>query len=149
MAEKSESDTKTAEAIVMNVDTHTHTVEYRGRSPGPYIKGQNWKMYKTRFEMFCKLTDVKPDKKSTAFLQEIGEEAYTVLESLMQGVDPFESGKSYDDMVKLLDKSFRPKVHVLAERYRLIKMVQRPDQSLADFMVKIQEATKHCNFKEL
>lgn len=123
------------------------TNEYAG-CPPEYDTHKSWKYWHTQFEIYCAERDVAPEKKKMVFLRSIGEETYHILETIVLS-DPFESDKSYDELAKMLADRFSPKVHVMAERYRLMNMSQAGGQSLADFLGKIQEKAMLCNFNEV
>ena len=121
---------------------------YRGKSPGVYVQGSDWRIWAKRFENFLTLRDVKEDvQKRLIFLDEIGPENYGLLESLLPGqeLETVEYKKLKDKM----HERFKPKVLLLSERYRLLQLSQKTGQSLAEYHAELQNAAKTCELEKV
>ena len=121
---------------------------YRGKPPGTFVPGADWRIWARRFENFLVLRKVSDEKeKRLIFLDEIGPEMYGVLEGLLPGKELEEV--PYKDLKEKMETCFKPKVLLLSERYRLIKLRQKTDQSLSEFYAEIQRTAKTCQLEKV
>src|SRR5690606_5536401 len=118
---------------------------YRGKPPGPYVPGSDWRIWLRQFSNFLTLRDVSDDKKKVLiFLNDVGAENYSILESLLPGEEL--EKLTYEKLTSTLTAKYKPKVLLLGERHRLVRMEQKPEQSLAEFYASLQNAAKTCEF---
>ena len=121
---------------------------YRGKPPGTFVPGADWRIWARRFENFLFLRKVSDEKeKRLIFLDEIGPEMYGVLEGLLPGKEL--EKVPYEDLKEKMETRFKPKVLLLSERYRLIKLRQKTDQSLSEFYAEIQRTAKTCQLEKV
>ncbi|XP_061500449.1 uncharacterized protein LOC133391305, partial [Anopheles gambiae] len=73
-----------------------------------------------------------------------GASLYSVAIKLCAPDDPRD--KTYADLVKVLEKHFKPNVNVVSERYLLRKCKQTAEQSIADYIIELKAAAQTCDF---
>ena len=54
--------------------------------------------------------------------------------------------KSFDELVQILTKHFKPTTSIIAERYTLSCRVQRSDESITDFVADLQKLIVTCKY---
>ena len=117
-----------------------------GQPPGHYVPGTSWRYWKTMFENYLDIRNVTEDKaKVQLMINRIGGAAYSTIEGLLYPEEPRK--KSYDQLVSLLETHFTPKLLILGERFKLLSMTQKEEQSLADFYAAISQAARTCDLK--
>ncbi|KAF8374919.1 hypothetical protein PRIPAC_81348 [Pristionchus pacificus] len=115
------------------------------KSPGPYIPGTSWSYWKRMFLNYLSIRQVTDNRiKVLVLLTELGQVANTALEGLLHGATP--EGKPFDDLLSILEKHYTPKVLVLAERYKLLQLSQKDNQSLSEFYAELSQAARDCRF---
>lgn len=100
--------------------------------------------YVLRLKHYFKSNDVKEDKRVSIFITVIGPKVLKVLSDI---VSPSEiDSKTYDELVEVLKKHYSPKKLIVAERYTFSCRVQKPGESIADFVVAIKHLAASCEF---
>lgn len=121
---------------------------YRGKPPGAYIPGSDWRIWLKRFEIFLQLREVTQERiKRLVFLDEIGPDNYGLLETMFPGQEL--ENVSYSELTGKMTERFRPKVLLHSERFRLLNLKQRKDQSLSEFYAEVQHAAKTCQLDKV
>ncbi|VDL65922.1 unnamed protein product, partial [Nippostrongylus brasiliensis] len=118
---------------------------YRGRTPGPYVPGTSWRTWWKLFLNFLTLRKVTEERdQRLIFLQEVGNANYELLESLLQGRELEEV--ELHELRTAMEKHYQPRKLVLAERFGLMSLVQKPGQALHEFYAELQKAANSCSF---
>lgn len=87
---------------------------------------------------------IAEEVKVATFLSVIGPKTYSLLRSLAQPQKPGE--KTYNDIVKILDKHFTPKPLVIAERFRFHKRNQEESESVVQYVAVLKKLSEYCEF---
>lgn len=100
--------------------------------------------YVLRLKHYFKANNVKEDNQVSVLITVIGPKTLSVLSDL---VSPDKvDDKSYDTLKNVLEKHFSPKRLVVAERFNFYSRVQRPNESIADFVVALKHLSSSCKF---
>ncbi|XP_061512563.1 uncharacterized protein LOC133393118 [Anopheles gambiae] len=110
----------------------------------PYVMGESFKEYIHRLEMYFTVNDIAVEKKVPVLITMAGASLYSVAIKLCAPDDPRD--KTYADLVKVLEKHFKPNVNVVSERYLLRKCKQTAEQSIADYIIELKAAAQTCDF---
>ena len=122
--------------------------QFLGRPPGPYTPGSSFKYWLMIFETYLKIRQVTDEAlKVQLLICEIGGVAYEALEGLLRGERA--DSRSYADLVSILTNHYTPKLLTLGERFKLLSLVQKEGQSLADFYGALAHAARTCEFKSV
>lgn len=111
-------------------------------SPGP--PAVPWESWEAAFNNYLLASgaDELPDRRRQALLIHcLGTEGQRVYFNLQDTVPT-----TYDESLELLRRHFRPKVNVVAERYRFRQRGQRPGESISDFVAALRGLASKCNF---
>ena len=99
-------------------------------------------------EAWCLANDVEDaGKKRAVFLTSLGPMAYHTLRSLLQPDKP--TDKTYAECKAKLQEHYSPKPSEIVLRYRFHVRVQKPGESIADFVAQLRHLSDGCNFGEL
>ena len=99
-----------------------------------------------RFEDFFTANDIADDKRAALFLEFAGEEICQLLNDLLYPVKP--DSKSFKELVECLQKHFEsPKVKI-AERCKLLKRLQKKDETIAEYAQSLRELAETCQYGE-
>ena len=101
--------------------------------------------YLDRFDFYCianAITDT--DRKKAVFMSVVGPEIYSKLRDLLHSVSI--QGAGFDVIQEKLKDHFKPQCVEIAERFKFFKCVQRPGQSIADYVAELRNKAKDCNF---
>ena len=79
------------------------------------------------------------------FLSFIGAKGYKLVRSLAQNAP---SGKSYDELTKLMKDHLQPKPNEIAQRYMFYKCERKMGESIKDYVAELRKLSEHCNFGE-
>lgn len=121
---------------------------YLGKPPGPYVPGTPWPYWKKMFNTFLAIRNITEDKtKKLVLISELGMAGNAALEGLLHNEDT--DAKTFDDLMKILETHYTPKVLVIAERYKLLQLDQKEGQSLAEYYSELSLAARHCKFSEV
>lgn len=106
--------------------------------------GDDWPTYKTRFSSWLLVNDVEDNaKQKAAFIALLGGEAVSLLTNLCSP-DKLED-KDYAALVQLMDEHYGRKNEV-AEAYVFDTRVQKPNESIPEFVLALKKLSIHCNF---
>jgi len=120
------------------------------RGPGPFVPGGRvpFSYWLKKFESYTKMAGLSKDAELLgALLSEIGDDIGIQLMGWMDGKSPFDS--TYVEVVKILGEAYGAKAMVVAERYKLLKLHQKPGQGLHEFFTEIEVAANTCAFDEV
>ena len=107
-------------------------------------ESEEWSTYKTRLASWLIVNDITEEgKKKAALIAVLGGNAVGLLVSLTSP-DKID-GKSYDDLVGVLDGHFGAKNEV-AEAYVFDTRTQSPTESVSEFVLALKTLATHCNF---
>ena len=102
--------------------------------------------YKERFDFYCTAHGIAENKQKALFLTSIGQKMYSKLKTWVSPT-PF-SELSLDQLIVKLKERTREETVEIAERYRFLKRLQQPDESVIDYMSELRTLAKTCNFAE-
>ena len=90
----------------------------------------DWEQYTERLEQYFVAHAVEDaDKKRAVLLTVVGKETYSLLSNLVAPAKP--ASKSYGELVAVLKAHLKPKVLVIAERFRFHQLRQRENETAA------------------
>ncbi|XP_050549177.1 uncharacterized protein LOC126910566 [Daktulosphaira vitifoliae] len=96
-----------------------------------------------RLELFMQVNKIKENKESI-LLTLIGSEGYKILKSLCTPTLP--KDVSYDKLVSNMINYLQPKVSVVAERSKFRNSLQSSNESITEFVTKLQKLSMLCDF---
>ena len=105
---------------------------------------ESFENYCKRVDLFCKANDVKDDKKVSAFLTLIGPKVYCLAQNLLSPKDPDDC--TFDEIKGALLKYYKPKVIIIAERFRFYSKSQNSNESIADYVAALKALAHTCEF---
>ena len=76
----------------------------------------------------------------------MGKETYSLLSNLVSPAKP--ASKSYGELVAVLKAHLKPKVLVIAERFRFHQRRQRENETAAQYMAELRKLADKCQFKD-
>ncbi|XP_054281209.1 uncharacterized protein K02A2.6-like [Macrosteles quadrilineatus] len=100
--------------------------------------------YLLRLKHFFKANNVKKENEVSVLITVIGPRVLSVLSDLLSPVEV--DSKTYDELAALLKLHYAPKKLVVAERYVFYSRVQKPGESIAEFVVSIKHLASSCKF---
>src|SRR6056300_578350 len=116
-----------------------------------HFDGGDFSPYKERLEAFfvannigLVASDAEERRKVAITISLIGKKTYSTLKDLC--LPESLSGKSYEDLCKLLMDYFKPKVTEVAETYRFHQAVQNENESVVEYANRLKHLAVHCNF---
>ena len=77
---------------------------------------EDFKSYTERLSAWLVVNAVTDDQKSSVFLAVIGASTYKLLKSLLAPEKP--NTKTFDELVNVLQRHYKPKPLIIAERFR-------------------------------
>ena len=75
----------------------------------------------------------------------MGKETYSLLSNLVAPAKP--ASKSYGELVAVLKAHLKPKVLVIAERFRFHQRRQRENETVAQYMAELRKLADKCQFQ--
>ncbi|XP_054265657.1 uncharacterized protein K02A2.6-like [Macrosteles quadrilineatus] len=100
--------------------------------------------YLMRLKHYFKANSIEDGSKVSVLITVLGPKILAVLSDI---VSPDEvDSKSYEDLSKVLVKHFSPKKLVVAERYMFYSRVQKPTETISEFVVAIKHLSSTCKF---
>ena len=85
-------------------------------------------------------------QKRAIFITLIGNDAYSLLRSLLSPVKP--NTKTYTELVTTLTDHLKPKPVIIAERYKFYERIQNTDESISEFIAALRKLSIKCEFRE-
>ena len=105
---------------------------------------ETFERYVQRVKIYFAANGVREERKKFVFLNSLGVKHFNLLANLLSPDDP--TTKTFDELVEILDKHFRPTTSVVAERYRLNCRRQRENESIADFVADLKRLIVPCKY---
>ena len=56
--------------------------------------------------------------------------------------------KKYSELVEILKTHFKPKPIMIAERFKFQQCVQKPDESVTEYLAQLRKMTEYCEFRD-
>ena len=107
----------------------------------------DWEQYTERLEQYFVANAVEDaDKKRAVLLTVVGKETYSLLSNLVAPAKP--ASKSYGELVAVLKAHLKPKVLVIAERFRFHQCRQRENETATQYMAELRKLADKCQFKD-
>lgn len=110
------------------------------------IVNGDFEMYTERMEQLFIVNKVEDAAKGPLYITLIGPDAYRLLKTLLRPANP--TTKSYVEMVNVLKLHFKSATSIIAERYKFNKRVQKPEESVTEFIIILKEMAALCDFGE-
>ena len=100
--------------------------------------------YTMRLKHYFKANEIDDDTKVSVLITVVGPKILTILSDLVSpaAVD----SKSYEELVKELEKYFSPKKLIVVERYTFYSRVQKSSETISEFVVAIKHLASSCKF---
>ena len=105
---------------------------------------ETFERYVQRVKIYFAANGVREERKKFVFLNSLGVKHFNLLANLLSPDDP--TTKTFDELVEILDKHFRPTTSNVAERYRLNCRRQRENESIADFVADLKRLIVPCKY---
>ena len=108
------------------------------------------KDFHQRFEFYCLANNIKDgdeaqrSRKKALFITLVGQATFAKLRDLASPRDIVDL--SLGDIMELLKTHYRPQTVEIAECYKFFKHTQGVSERTADFMAKLRQLAKTCNF---
>ena len=98
-------------------------------------------------EQYFVANDVTDEKKQAAvFLTVIGNETYSLLRNLLASKLP--AGKTVKTLSETLIDHLKPKLIIIAERYKFHCRDQSENETIAEYLAEPKKLTLNCDFKD-
>jgi hypothetical protein len=107
---------------------------------------ESWECYFERFEQFVLVNDIEQEKQVACLLSLLGPVTYNVLRNLSHPTKP--STKTLAQINGILNEHYTEKKFVIAERFRFYGTIQKPDESVNDFIARLKDLSRFCEFGE-
>ena len=88
--------------------------------------------------------DIANEKKVPLMLSVIGPETYRLLNDLIFPAKP--KTKTFKELAECLEKHFLPPTLKIAERFKLLKRVQREDETISEYAAILCELAVICQY---
>lgn len=123
----------------VNVPHHIpyHTIQ-------PFLPGSSFRAYEDRLKQYFIVNDVKDEQKVPLFITISGGEIYETLSSFTTPDLP--SQKSFNELMKLLNDHFSPRLNKRSERAKFHRLYQHNGENVKEFSIRLQKAAQTCNF---
>ncbi|KAB0800460.1 hypothetical protein PPYR_01180 [Photinus pyralis] len=111
-----------------------------------HFKGnaEEFEMYIERVEHLFLVNCVEEKMKVSLFITLAGPVVYSTLKNLVAPQNPAE--KSYEQVITVLRGHYVPEKSEISERFRFNKCNQKPDQSVAEYIVELKQLSNTCKF---
>ena len=114
-------------------------------TPGePTLPWSQWKRMFDNYLLAIDSSEFSAERKQAILLHALGPEGQRIFYSLPLLGDT--SDDVYTKAIKTLDKYFKPKVNVVAERYRFRQRSQLPNEPVDNYMCALRELSITCEF---
>lgn len=110
----------------------------------PFSLKSDFTSYVERLEHLFKVNKTDGALKLSMLITFGGPDLFNIMKSLTSPKKPEES--SFEEIVSLLKKHFDPAKLEIAETFNFNNCVQKPNQSVADYVVELKELARTCNF---
>ena len=106
---------------------------------------ETWTAYTARLGHYFIANGISnADKKRSTLLTVCGPATYQLICDLLSPATPTE--KSFDELVDLVKKHQDPAPSEILQRYHFFTRVQKPDESINDFVAQLRKLAHHCHF---
>ena len=114
-------------------------------SVGEYVdEKEDFESYVERLEAWLVVNGVTVEQKGSVFLAVIGATTYKLLKSVLAPEKP--NTKTFDELVNVLQRHYKPKPLIIAERFRFYKRQQQEGETGASFSVALRQLSSSCAF---
>ena len=110
----------------------------------PYNEEEDVEQYFERLELFLTANGVEEDKVVGHVLSGIGARAYSVLRNLLAPTEPKNSDLA--TIKQKLVNHYKPKPPVIGQRFIFHQRVQKPGESINQFMMELRRIARTCDF---
>ena len=107
----------------------------------------HYEQFKDRVELFVALNPEAEKIKAMIFLNAISMELYSLIDSLCRPSKP--ANKTLQEIFKILDGHYKKTTNKRAERVKFNRLVQKPDESIREFVGRLREAARTCAFGDV
>ena len=105
----------------------------------------DWSQYIERMNQFFIANEIfEEPRKKAILLSSGGAETFSLLRNLVAPAQP--SGKSYDELVRVMNEHQNPKPSVTMERYKFNKRDRQPGESIPFDVTELKRLSEHCDF---
>ena len=105
---------------------------------------EDFESYTERLSAWLVVNGVTDEQKSSVFLAVIGASTYKLLNSLLAPEKP--NTKTFDELVNVLQRHYKPKPLIIAERFHFYKRQQQEGETVASFSVSLRQLSSSCEF---
>ena len=118
----------------------------RARSFDAFQPGvDNWTEWKERLDFYLEAEGITDnDKKRSVLLTVCGKETYSLVKSLVAPNNV--KDKSFEQIVSLLDRHFKPKPSVTVARFKFNMCLKKGHQSVSEYIAELRRLTEHCEY---
>ena len=116
-------------------------------TPGEFDKNKEvWHLYIDRLEQFFVANDITDEKRVPSLLLSVmGAETYYLLNDLILPAKP--KSKSFKEMVDCLQNHFASLTLKIAKRSKLLKRVQKKDETVSEYAAVLRNLASHANME--
>ena len=113
---------------------------------------ENWTKFKQRFDLYIQATGLeadkaKPKQKACTFLHLIGEDALEVYNNFTFEND--EDKFKVDKISEKFEAYCSPKRNTTYERHKFFTLMQKPDETIDQYVTELRTKAKNCEFGDL
>ena len=105
---------------------------------------EDFESYTERLSAWLVVNGVTDEQKSSVFLAVINASTYKLLKSLLAPEKP--NTKTFDELVNVLQRHYKPKPLIIAERFRFHKRQQQEGENVASFSFALRQLSSSCEF---
>ena len=105
-----------------------------------------WQQRFSRFRVATKLSEDDGEVQVATLLYSMGPSADSIFENQL-GLSA-DDKKDFAKVIEAFDKYFKPTVNVVHERTKFERVVQRPGQTVEEFLRALHDAAVTCDFKD-
>lgn len=107
--------------------------------------------FRERFEFYCVANKFKNEgddvrRKKALFITLLGHSTFAKLKTLASPTPV--SDLTMDDIMEFLLAHYRPQTIEIAERFKFFKRMQKPSETVVEFVSELRALAKSCNFGE-
>lgn len=109
-----------------------------------FVHGDDWKIHKERLEHYFLANYVEDTRKASVLLTALDWKVYKTVSDLCHPSTP--SGKTYEQLCKIMKSHFSPRVAVFRERKNFYELRQKPDETESQWYARVKEGAVLCEF---
>ena len=104
---------------------------------------EDWNSYTGQLNFYFVANGITDaDRKRAMLLSSCGASCYKLFRGLTQPEKP--ENKTYEDLVKLMEKHQRPTPNPIAERFKFNSRNRQPGESISTYMSVLRQLTEYC-----